>query len=290
MNYTSNLPLRLSVFFIFSLVVLGCSKPDKKSMLGDDIRLFQDTKAWELAKAVKKGDVPNIHKLIRETKIPVDYREPRFGQTLLIWAVYTNHYESVKALLEDGADPNLLETYSRKSALMYASDYGPNYYKGTEILDLCLKHGGNPNFVATGQTPEGYKIRETPLIISSKCCLVKTKMLVDAGANVNYVNECNESALRSAISLGGSEQVATTEYLLFEQHADFKKAFVITIDKDTISCAGLLRHWVYPLDSKEYKEKMAIVKYLKAHGQDYFKTAIPSWYYKNYSKEYLSKY
>jgi ankyrin repeat protein len=144
-------------------------------MLGNDVRLFQDTKAWELAKAVKDDDTTLIHKLIKVDKIPIEFREPRFGQTLLSWAVYTNHYKSVKALLEDGADPNLLETYSRKSALMYASDYGPDYYKGTEILKLCLKYGGNPNSVANSQTSEGYKPRETPLIIASKCCLAKNK-------------------------------------------------------------------------------------------------------------------
>jgi hypothetical protein len=115
-------------------------------------------------------------------------------------------------------------------------------------------------------------------------------MLIESGANVNYVNEKNESALLSAAELGGNERAATTKYLLFDQHADFRKAFVITINKDTISFAELLRHWVYPLNSKEYQTKMEIVKYLKTQGQDYWKTPIPSYYYKNYSKEYLSKY
>ena len=282
---------RFSKFIIFPIVLfISCGIPDKNKMLGNDIRLFQGTKSWALAKAVENDDTTLIHKLIRIDKIPVDARETRFGETLLIWSVYTNHPKSVKALLEEGADPNLLETYSRKSALMYASDYGPDYYKGTEILKLCLKYRGNPNAVADGKTPEGYKIRETPLIIASVCCLAKVKVLISAGADVNYINEKNESALLAAAELGGNEKVETTRYLLFEQHADFRKAFVITIDKDTISFAGLLRDWVYPLNSKKYQTKMEIVKYLKTQGQDYWKTPIPSYFYKNYSKAYLAKY
>lgn len=281
---------RLCKSITLSIVLFISCAPDKSKMLGNDIRLFQGTRSWELAKAVEDDDTTLIHKLIKIDKIPVDAREPSLGETLLMWAVYSNHQRSVKALLKEGADPNLLETYSRKSALMYASDYGPDFYKGTETLKLCLKYGGNPNAVSNGQTPEGYKIRETPLIIASKCCLAKVKMLVNAGASVNYVNEKNESALLSAVELAGNEQVQTTKYLLFDQHADFRKAFVITIDKDTSTFAELLRHWVYPLNSREFQTKMEIVKYLKTQGQDYWKTPVPSYYYKNYSKEYLSKY
>ncbi|RYX81568.1 ankyrin repeat domain-containing protein [bacterium] len=279
-------PLLFNILLVFNT---ACTA-DKSKMLAHDIRLFQNNETWELAKAVRNEDTNSIHKLISLKKIPVDSKESKFGETLLGWSVITNHYSSTKALLEEGADPNLLETYSRKSPFMYACGYGPEYGKRTDLLKLLLRYGGKPNAVSQGQTPEGFKPRETPLMIAAKCCLLKTKLLVESGANVNFVNEKNESPLLSAVELGGNEKAETTRYLLLEKGADFRKAFVITIDKDTIPFAELLRHWVYPLGSRDYKIKMEIVNYLKGKGQDYFKTTIPPYFYKNYPKEYLMKY
>lgn len=279
----------IQILIAVTLLMNSCSD-DKTNMLGYDIRLFKGGETWQLAKAVEKEDIEEIHHLIKANKVPVDTREEKFGMTLLIWSINTGHVKSAKALLEEGADPNLFETYSRKSAIMYASDYGPNYDKRTEALKLCLKYGGNPNAVTIGKTSEGYKPRETPLIIASKCCLAKVKLLIDAGANVNFTTENNNNALLSAAELGGNEKAATTEYLLFDKHADFKQAFIVTIDGDTTNFAKVLRHWVYPIGSKEYNIKMKIVKYLQKQGQDYWKTPVPPYYYKNYSKDYLSKY
>ena len=103
------------------------------------------------------------------------------------------------------------------------------------------------------------------------------------------MNEYNQTALGEASnSVGGAAKI--TRYLLIEKNADFNKTFVVTIQGDTTSFAGLLRYWSFDLNSEDYKIKMEIVNYLKEQGQDYWKTKIPKHYYNKYPKEYLEKY
>ena len=53
-----------------------------------------------------------------------------------------------------------------------------------------------------------------------------------------------------------------------------------------------LREMFFKLNTKEYKEKMKLVAYLKTQGLDYWKTPIQERYKTNpnYTPEYLSKY
>ena len=80
-----------------------------------------------------------------------------------------------------------------------------------------------------------------------------------------------------------------TRYLLIEKKTDFKNTFLVTINGDTTTFAGLLRNWTFDLNSDDFKIKMEIVNFIKSK-QDYWKTSIPKHYYNNYSKEYLDKY
>lgn len=282
---------------------LGCtsndgkmSTPDKSKMLGADIRLFQGTDAWVLAKVVESEDTTEIERLIREEGIPVDSREEKFGQSLLMWSTYTNRYNSAKALLQNGADPNLTDDYSGKSAILVASDYGffggegenAGYDTSTTMLRLVLDHGGNPNQVHQGKHPDNINKIQTPLMVSAGCCLHKTQLLVEHGADVNFGNGF-QSVLFSA-ALGGKDRGLILKYLLVDRRADFKNKYALTMDGDTLRITNLLRGWVEPLDTEDYRVKMEIVEFLKGHGMDYSSTAVPKHLFANYSKEYLEKY
>ena len=48
---------------------------------------FENTKAWELAKAVQDEDVTNIERLVAENPKIINYQEPKYGNTLLMLTI-----------------------------------------------------------------------------------------------------------------------------------------------------------------------------------------------------------
>jgi len=99
------------IIFGIVLLLVSCNretKVDKIKLLGNDYRLFQDTPAWILAKAVEDEDISKIKEEITEKKINIDFQEPRFGNSLLMLAIGNNQYKTAEELLKLGADPNRL--------------------------------------------------------------------------------------------------------------------------------------------------------------------------------------
>ena len=80
-------------------VCFSCTEPNVKDMLGDDFRLYKHTPAWSLAKAVEDEDTTEISKQVLQMHISVDYRDPKYKQTLLMLATSTNKIESVKKII-----------------------------------------------------------------------------------------------------------------------------------------------------------------------------------------------
>jgi len=267
----------LGVILISMIVLLGCEM-STDNMRGYDIRLFRNV-AWDLAQAVKKQDTVEIKKILSKGKINVDVREPKFGQTLLIWAVWQRKYHSAEILLKYNADPNLQGLYDGESAMHEAADN----FDTSKFLRLVLKYGGNPNNIAKGNHSQQHP---SPLIIASGRRLESVKILVEAGADINYTDK-RESALRMSSLMKRADIV---RYLLIEKGAEFKKPLFISLTGEKIYITEILRDWPFPLDSKDYRIKMEIVDFLKKHGMDYRKTSIPEQFKRNYSPEYLEKY
>lgn len=272
--------VKVSILGIVLLCTCICScHNNNDNMTGDDIRLFKGP-SWELAKAVEKEDTTKIKQILAEHKVPVDYQEPRYGETLLEWAVWTNHYNSSKTLLGAGANPNIQDTYDGYTPLTYAADK----FETSKYIKLLLDHGAKVNSVAKNDSTS---MLPTPLISAAFHRLESVKLLVDAGADINYTARNYRCALLAALHF---EKIDIVRYLLIDKGATFNRPFGRTIDGKDIMITDLLRDWVYPLDSEKYRMKMEIVNYLKERGMDYWKTPVPEQYYKHYSKEYLSKY
>lgn len=141
---------RYSVSAIIDLIVsiemVLDIKADKEHLLGYDFRLFQDTEAWDLAKAVKWQNTSEIRRQISEQKVPVDFREEQYGQTLLMLAIRSKKYHSIPVLLELGANPNIPYDSIKpgsQNAVMLACDNDTH----PMVLKLLLKYGGDPNSV-----------------------------------------------------------------------------------------------------------------------------------------------
>ena len=254
-------------------------------MLGDDFRLYKHTPAWSLAKAVEDEDTTEISKQVLQMHISVDYRDPEYKQTLLMLATRTNKIESVKKLLELGANPNAHNDstkYFGQSAVLLACRFTR---PSSKILALLLKYGGNPNSTACGVQENGLgeivPIRDFALSAAVFSSFEKVKLLVDAGANINYATSTENCAIENCMIF---DRMDIMLYLL-QKGADYRRKFTeIDLDKPDyptfeVDILYKLRKCVYPIGSKEYTDKIKVVNFLKKKGLDYWKSPIPSGMY-----------
>ena len=273
-----------TVLFFFSLQLFSCRDipVNKDDLLGDDFRLFQGTVAWNLAKAVEDQNVTEIKRQVLSLKVPIDYKEEKFGETLLMIAVWTNKLRSVKALLQLGANPNepndTLRNFGR-NAVLFASE---SKIPSPEILQLLLDYGGNPNSIECGKQKDNLgnwiPARDFALNAAVFTGFEKVKILVEAGADVNLQTEFTvPGAMHAAIIYGRMDVLL---YLL-EHGADYRRKFE-RIDWDNpehrsfyVDILYELRFCIYPLDSKEYKDKLKVIDFLRKRGLNYWKSPLP---------------
>lgn len=140
------------------------------------------------------------------------------GQTNLMFVVNTSTPETVEMLLKNGARINARDKKG-ETVLMKATSYK------TEIVDVLLEHGADPNIVADGDyvSVDGKRAAdcETALMqaVDSGATQI-IEMLVRHGANVNFACGDGETALTKAAQ---DSQVETVKKLL-ESGADAKGA------------------------------------------------------------------
>lgn len=270
-------------------MLTNCSTAVQEKLTGRDIKLFKNTPVWEIALAIRDSDTTNLKQLLKgQPDSLLNYREKHFGQSLLNWSVYRDSYNSAKVLAELGTDPNL-KAFDSTSAFINAADkYDASFVR------LLLKHGGNVNAIADTDKPQ--RIR-TPLIAASSNSLESVKLLVDAGADPNYVRitkrggefpgENVESALISAIN---AEKIEIVRYLLLDVGVEYDYVFNTNLEGKTLGILYYLRRLTFPLDSEEYAMKIEVVNFLKQRGLDYWAEPIPVLFHKNYDSEYLKRY
>jgi len=145
----------------------------------------------EMARAAARGDAAKVSELVKKG---ADVNEPgRDGMTLLMWAFLKQNKTGFRALLENGADANLIteraggETVSviHFAAIMERTDY----------LQLLVENGGDPNLVhpETGKTP----------IYEAIGNLRKDNidLLIRYGANLNFQDRTGQTPLIDASNL-----------------------------------------------------------------------------------------
>jgi len=292
--------------------MISCNQPciinSNKEYPITDIRLFENTTAWELAMAVENQSIKKIKAITNETPQIINYTDSVYGITLLMWATGMEKYKSVNTLLTCGADPNIVSK-SGMTALFKAVSYSwvdNRANKNAKYVELLLKFGADPNIVYRGQkTPGVTNLIEkgtSPLIHAASRSFEKTKTLVEAGANINYATETGYTASIQALLMN---KVDAAYYLIVEKRADISNPFYFyQMDNDTVIDfdkphypVDLLTDWNYDLESKEHRKKMAIVEEFKRHGQDYWAKKIHEStikriqiIYPNNWEEYIKKY
>ncbi len=237
--------MRKIILYILLFVFVCCNKidkdkkVDKNKLLGDDYRLFQDTPAWVLAKAVWNDDVDKIDEEVKKNPQILNYQESKYGNTLLHLSISNDNYKGFKELLKLGANPNITDSFHCSTPLIEASE---NFEERTKYIEELIKYKANVNYIECSQGKAEQKTNRTALVAASRAGHLKTvRLLVENGAEVNYKKGSNGSAISSAvlrshynIVLYLLEQGADCNQVLYKKGGDddLRDVYMRTLEKD----------------------------------------------------------
>ena len=160
-----------------------------------------------LHEAAAKGDVASIERLVAEGEKP-NIQDSR-SRTPLHVAAYLKQYAAARALLKLGANPNALEIdqYDIVTIAAVKND--------VEMLKIALEGGASAKNVTS-------RYQGTALIAAAHLGHVEAvKILIDAKAPLNHVNNLGWTALMEAIVLGnGDARHTSTVKALVEAGCD----------------------------------------------------------------------
>lgn len=130
--------------------VLAVPPADTSGERAAAARVFEDPKLQALAVAAGSGDAAAVRRLMRDEGIdPNGVFWGRDGGTpMLAWPIYRGNPDGLRAMLENGADPNVFKTYETKdrgtrhhnNAMVWAAQQEDPVY-----LEILLNHGGDPD-------------------------------------------------------------------------------------------------------------------------------------------------
>lgn len=298
---------RLMIYMLMILTGLGLSSCDlfweDRNYSHLDYRLFKNTPVWSLARLLDAEEIDEIQDFIRKHSFDLETTEQRYGQTLLMVSVQKGQAKATRALLEAGANPNAHTAYNGSSPMLEAARLQNPEVDNTVILQLLLTHRGNPNDETIIPIQDGTVEKETPLLIACSDTrpvlnpVSKAKLLVEAGAEINYVSPQSKTSLLRAIEFNHFD---TALYLL-ERGADYKR---LVADRSQYTEGGqkvylvhILREKIVPLESIQYRQKMQVVDFLLQKGINYRNEPIPSaiqekikLLYPAHYQDYLNRY
>ncbi len=297
---------------IFSSCHFNGISGEKSGYRINNIKIYKDTPVWELALAVKNQNIDVIEKKAKDNPDLLNYQEPKYGATLLLWAVGMEKYNSTEALLKCGADPNIAskqyKTFSEETPLSLAAGFSwvdNDAKKDPKYVKLLLKYGADPNWCFVG-SEYGIEPGTSILMESIGCGIEKTKALVEAGADINHKTKSGETAAVKALRAGWNSTLAGIEYahyLIVEKKAKISEPYYRRKSSgnedlnDKFFPVNTLRRWVYDLDSEEHKIKMEIVDEFARQGVNYWDTEINKFTLEQIKKlypdtweEYIKKY
>lgn len=149
---------------------------------------YEHTPVWEIAKCIYEQDTIRLDELCKANPTLVNYQfSDSTVISLLDWCVSNDRYFSARVLLKNGANPN---------------DKPPNEGRP---LTKALFYRHSPRFL---QLLLDYKVDVNPKVLISPLQYAVVlndtymKMLVEAGADVNYGSDNLNTALSYAISDG----------------------------------------------------------------------------------------
>ncbi len=234
---------------------------------------FTDPKVIDLCQAIRKRDLALIDKLIGEG---ADVNAKGTGNmTPLLWAFVqgrpwnkppssaqrkqpdsiekwsekefdATHLVIFTKLLEHGADPNVQTTsdfgWLREldiSITEYAALVAFPYFKAV------MENGGDPNYIAQSERNAHKSLAH--IILGRVDSIKKLQLLIDAGIDLNHVDNRGETPLMSAVSLGSYDLAimlveAGADWLVASRDSpDFLAPIVVTLVRQDAQTASSLK-------------------------------------------------
>ncbi len=266
--------MKHSLILLFYLLFASC-----ESKYSRNTEFFKDTKAYELAKAVERGDTMEIEKLVRKDSTLLNISSPVTGSNVLVLAIYTESFDSFKKLLELGADPNYINPYTKYSVLMEAiRPFGTQFEwrKEHQYAKLLLEHGADPNYAVEEDfvNEKGHHIlASSPLIKASSWDLEMVKILIKYGANpYKRLKEDLSTPFSHAVSGG---HIDIINYYIDSLHVDVHQPMSVVITKpDNKKVIYYIQDYInkfmsYKEGSEGDKKKKRLIKKLKDMGVDF---------------------
>ena len=164
---------------------------------------FADEKVVELILAANKGDIKKIDSLVSQGA-DVNYIG-KDNVTPLIAAFSSLNIKGFKRLLEHGANPNIA-TSEGESVIWFAAMGGEISKETLPFLELCLQHGGDPNWVFRKRYEDGVNHFDdgrplfAAVIMYNEKAMEALKLLLNAGADINIKDKNGDNALFYAAS------------------------------------------------------------------------------------------
>lgn len=266
------------------LLAIGCNQKSteksKEELTVQNIEIFKNTAAWDLVRAVDKNDISKIQNILKRNPELVNIQDPIFGTTALMRAIGLRKYQSAKTLLDNGADPNVISKIGA-TALFEAISFSWQDTRENEdpkFVELLLDYKANPNINYCSPKIEGQtdpiECGTSPLIHSVSRGFEKVKLLVKAGAEINYRTKSGNTASYEALLM---IDVNTAHFLIVKHKAKITEpVYSYSLnDADTIDITkphysvDLLLDWTFELSSSEYQKKKEIIAEFKKQGVDY---------------------
>jgi hypothetical protein len=176
---------------------------------------FTDPGARKLAQAAACGEVAEVTRLMKVEHVDPDrfFSMEGNGIPLVAWPILTRSPEGLKALLENGADPNVALPYqtlnrgvrNNPNAMVIASEQ-----EDQTFLKLLLDYRGDPNT----RNANNESLLFNAYIHGN--LFENVKLLVERGADVNANASASRSILEAYSGLRPFDQV----YWLLEHGAD----------------------------------------------------------------------
>lgn len=152
--------LFLFIFLMFSCVNINRDKSvNKNKLTARDYRLFQNSSAWELAKAVENENEKLIQKILLKNPNLINYQDPIFGNTLLMFTLMNQQLRTFRFLISNQADLNIHNIFNGTSPIIEAVRLKSYNIQFAKIL---IQNGANVNDIEIGERKVGNSTRKTP--------------------------------------------------------------------------------------------------------------------------------
>jgi len=213
----------------------------------------------ELIEAVMEGNTNLVEQLLKHPNTDVNHVCEEDGEitTALIAAVLGNRDKIAKLLLENRADPDLINQY-HNSALIAASKNN-----SIEIVKTLLDFGANPNIRNERE--------RTPLIVSVMYNNIGiSKLLLEKGAKIDLQDRNGETALIRAVyydrnkfvslllSSGANPNIRTS-YAAYAPYCH-STALIYAVDCQSLTNIRTLLQYHPDLDIKDFYGRTALDK------------------------------